>query len=119
MDIELKIDENFGRLPAEMELAVFRIVQECLTNIHRHSGSTTAAIRLSRDGDAIALEVEDNGRGMSEERLSGIKKRSGVGIAGMRERIERFAGSLEIGSAASGTRVEVRLPVAAAEPNQS
>jgi PAS domain S-box-containing protein len=111
--IQLEIEENFGRLPAGMELAVFRIVQECLTNIHRHSGSSTAAIRLARNGDTVELDVEDNGNGMSEERLSGIKKRSGVGIAGMRERIQRFAGTLDIQSGGSGTRVAVRLPATA------
>jgi PAS domain S-box-containing protein len=115
LDIRLRIDDNFGRLPAEIELAVFRIVQECLTNIHRHSGSPTAAIRLARNGDTVELEIKDSGKGMSEERLSGIKKRSGVGIAGMRERIQRFAGTMDIQSGETGTRVAVRLPVAKPE----
>ncbi|HEX4486089.1 MAG TPA: PAS domain S-box protein [Terriglobales bacterium] len=117
LQIVLNIDDNFGRLSPEIELTIFRIVQECLTNIHRHSGSKTASIRLERDAEAVALEIKDTGQGMSEEKLYGIKhkRRSGVGIAGMRERIERFAGRLDIQSDGGGTRVEVRLPVLVAE----
>ena len=111
LDIELDISDEFGRLPAEMELALFRIVQECLTNIHRHSGSKTAAIRLSRAGGDISLKVEDTGRGIPAEKLEGIQKqRSGVGITGMRERVRHFKGVMDVQSTALGTTISIILP---------
>jgi PAS domain S-box-containing protein len=111
LDIELDISDEFGRLPAEMELALFRIVQECLTNIHRHSGSKTAAIHLSRAGGDISLRVEDTGKGIPAEKLKGIQKqRSGVGITGMRERVRHFKGMLDIQSSAVGTTISIILP---------
>jgi len=83
LSTKLNISENFGRLPAEMELAVFRIVQECLTNIHRHSGSKTATIRLWREDESVSLEIQDEGRGMPAEKLAEIQRqRSGVGASG-------------------------------------
>lgn len=63
LEIDLSISENFGRLPREMELVVYRLVQECLTNIHRHSGSKNASIRLRREGQKISLEVQDKRQG--------------------------------------------------------
>jgi signal transduction histidine kinase len=113
LSIELEIPENFGRLPSEMEMAVFRILQECLTNIHRHSGSKTAAIRLSRFPNLVSLEIEDTGRGISIEKMAGIKaQRSGVGITGVRERVRQLKGTLNIRSSPLGTKVAVTLPVA-------
>jgi signal transduction histidine kinase len=114
MNIELEISERFGRLPNEMEMAVFRILQECLTNIHRHSGSNTAAIRLTRFASQVSLEIQDAGRGMPVEKLSGIKaQHSGVGITGIRERVRQLNGILNIQSSPKGTRVAVTLPVSA------
>jgi PAS domain S-box-containing protein len=111
--VDLKIAEDFGRLPEDMELAVFRVVQECLTNIHRHSGSRIALISLSRMPEAVALEIEDEGSGIPTEKLDGInKQRSGVGIAGMRERIRHFKGMMNIYSNGGGTRISVMLPIA-------
>jgi PAS domain S-box-containing protein len=110
--VDLDIDEGFGRLPSEIELAVFRIVQECFTNIHRHSGSKTASLRLSRSAEAVALEIQDEGKGMPAEKLDGIHaRRSGVGIAGMRERVRHFKGVMNIRSNDTGTRISVTLPV--------
>lgn len=111
LQIELNIAEDFGRLPHEMELAVFRIVQECLTNIHRHSGSKTATIRIARGAEGISVEVRDDGAGIAAERLANLRKqRSGVGIAGMRERVRHFEGSIDIESNGKGTKISVRLP---------
>jgi PAS domain S-box-containing protein len=111
LNIDLDISDEFGRLPAEMELALFRIVQECLTNIHRHSGSKTAAIRLSRAGGDISLKVEDTGKGIPAEKLEGIQKqRSGVGITGMRERVRHFKGVMDVRSNAGGTTISIILP---------
>jgi PAS domain S-box-containing protein len=110
--IDLNIADDFGRLPGEMELAVFRVVQECLTNIHRHSDSKTATLRLSRGTESVVLEIQDQGKGIPTEKLDGIRaRRSGVGIAGMRERVRHFKGSMNIQSNGTGTKISVRLPI--------
>ena len=104
LEISLDISEDFGRLSHEMELVIFRIVQESLTNIHRHSGSKSAMIRIDRDNERVLLEVQDKGKGMPAEKLSEIQSQgSGVGIGGMRERVRQFEGDLSIQSSASGT----------------
>jgi PAS domain S-box-containing protein len=114
--IELKLDiqSGFGRLPQEAETALFRIVQESLANIQRHSGSKTAEIHLRGDAAGIDLEVMDQGRGMGKkaiERGNGSGTRLGVGILGMRERMTQLGGKLEIESSSSGTTVRVSIPV--------
>jgi two-component system, NarL family, sensor kinase len=110
--INLDISEDFGRIPGEMELMIFRLVQECLTNIHRHSGSNTAFIRISRDAEAIRVEIGDEGKGFAPEKLAAIQSGgSGVGIRGMRERLRQFHGQLNIDSDRSGTRISVTIPV--------
>jgi two-component system NarL family sensor kinase len=112
LQIRLEISEEFGRLPVKMETALFRIVQECLTNIHRHSGSNTATIRLSRRADSVLLELQDDGRGISSEKLAGIRaQRSGVGFAGMRERVRHLKGVIDVQSNSCGTNVSVTLPM--------
>jgi len=116
LSVDLKVAENFGRLPEDMELAVFRVVQECLTNIHRHSGSKTATIQLSRNAERMALEIKDPGKGIPSEKLDGIHgQRSGVGIAGMRERVRHFKGVMNIQSDRAGTKISVMLPIPSAE----
>ena len=116
LDIRLKVPQDFGRLPREMELVVFRLVQECITNVHRHSGSKSAVVRLSRAKDKVTVEVQDRGRGISAERLGEIQSRNaGVGIRGMRERVRQFDGEMNIETNESGTRVFVTLPAPKAE----
>lgn len=116
LKIELSSPENFGRLPADLELAVFRIIQEDLTNIHRHSGSQTANIRLGRENGTLLLEIEDQGKGISAEKLASIRaERAGVGIAGMRERIRHLHGNMDIRSNGTGATISVALPVPSAE----
>jgi PAS domain S-box-containing protein len=111
--ISLSVSEEIGRLPGDMELAIFRVVQECLTNIHRHSGSKTASIRLARDSDAVVVEVQDAGRGISAQKLAEFESGgSGVGIGGMRERVRQLGGSMKIDSDGSGTRISLTIPVA-------
>ena len=111
LSIELNISENFERLAPEMELAIFRLVQECLTNIHRHSGSKTAVIRLARDSDKIYAEVQDHGKGMSQERFAEVQSQGvGVGIRGMRERVRQSEGELTVDSNASGTKITAIFP---------
>ena len=104
LKIELAIAEDFGRLPLEVETAIFRIVQECLTNVHRHSGSKTARVELLRQGDEICVQVADRGKGMRNHDASG------VGLRGMRERVSQLGGNLDVHSNSEGTRITVRLP---------
>jgi PAS domain S-box-containing protein len=112
LDIELSVPENFGRLPADLELTIFRIVQEGLTNIHRHSGSKTATIRLSRSADSVLLKIEDHGKGISPEKLAAIRaQRTGVGITGMRERVRHLKGAMDIQSNGTGATISVTFPV--------
>jgi PAS domain S-box-containing protein len=112
IDIHLDMPEDFGRLPRDMELVMFRLVQESMTNIHRHSGSTTAEIRIARASGAVTIEVQDRGKGMSAEELRKIREGgSGVGIRGMRERLRQFRGDLRIESDGSGTQVLVKIPI--------
>ncbi len=111
LNIDLKIPENFERLSPEMELVIFRLVQECLTNIHRHSGSKTALIRVVREADKIHVEVQDHGTGMSQERFAEVQSQgTGVGIRGMRERVRQVHGELTIESNALGTRIFATFP---------
>jgi len=110
--IELDIAEDFRRLPADMELAIFRVVQEGLTNVLRHSGSKSAEIRIGRGDERVCIEVQDRGKGMSPERLSEIQSRgSGMGVRGMRERVRQFQGNMKIESSRTGTHILVTLPI--------
>ena len=102
---ELVMSEGFGRLSADLETSIFRIVQECLTNIHRHSESKTAKVQVLRLGDELRVEVGDQGKGM------GVECASGVGLSGMRERVGQFGGKLEIQSNETGTSVIARIPL--------
>jgi PAS domain S-box-containing protein len=112
LQIDLQMSQEFGRLPHDMELVVFRLIQECLTNIHRHSGSKLASIRIARESDQVAVEVRDQGAGMTPDRLAQIQSgASGVGIRGMRERLRQFKGELKIASDSGGTRILVTIPV--------
>src|SRR3984885_9122523 len=114
LSVEVNITDDLGRLAPEIELAIFRLVQECLTNIHRHSESKTAVIRIARDSDKIYAEVQDHGKGIPPERLAGIQSQGvGVGIRGMRERVRQSHGDLTIDSNALGTKVTAVFP---AEP---
>ncbi len=112
LKIELSISEDFGRLPCEVEMAVFRIVQECLTNIHRHSGSKKATIRLVHKSETVSLDIQDEGKGIPAEKLVSIQgQNAGVGIAGIRERVRHLRGTVNIQSNPLGTTISVTLPV--------
>ena len=111
LSIELQIPDQLGRFAPDVELAIFRLVQECLTNIHRHSGSKTAVIRIANAPDQICVEVQDHGKGISQERLAEIQSRGvGVGIRGMQERIRQSHGQLTIDSNVLGTTITAVFP---------
>jgi signal transduction histidine kinase len=110
--IDLQLPEMLERLPLDTETVLFRVVQEALTNIHRHAASKTACIRLQRHGQILVLEVEDRGRGIPDALLRHITSGAGgVGIASMSERIDQLGGRLEVASSAEGTTVRIWLPL--------
>ena len=106
---------DLERLSRNLEIAIFRVVQECLTNIHRHSESATASILLYTSSGTVILEVRDEGKGIAPEMLSKIASAgtSGVGLRGMRERVKDFGGELEIASPGNGTEIRIVLPISA------
>jgi two-component system sensor histidine kinase UhpB len=88
-------------------LAIFRFVQECLTNTHRHSGSKGARITVGRKGENIYVEVQDHGKGMSRERLAEVQSHGmGVGLTGMRERVRQLHGEFSIESNSLGPALQ-------------
>ncbi len=119
LKITVNIPDDLGRFGSEMELMMFRLVQECLTNIHRHSGGDQADITVWSDGVHVGLEIRDNGKGIPPEKLASIQSQGGgVGIRGMRERIHPFQGTMEIESDHSGTQISFRLPIHKAEATE-
>jgi signal transduction histidine kinase len=108
IQVELDISSDIRRLAPESETALFRIVQECLTNIHRHSASNTATVCLARSQSHISLEVKDAGSGMH------CHVTPGVDIASMRERAQQLGGSLEIVSQNGGTKIKAFIPLSSA-----
>jgi signal transduction histidine kinase len=114
ISVEVDLPTDFRRLPMEVENALFRIVQECLTNVQRHSGSPTARIQLLRKPRWVALEVKDQGRGMPVGILNGHDAPAslGVGLLGMRERVRQLGGQLRIESSGKGATVQVEINLA-------
>jgi signal transduction histidine kinase len=108
IQVRLCIPDNFPRLGSEMEMTLFRIVQEGLANVHRHSGSASALIALDIHGGSARLVLEDSGRGLTPMEKGFV--RLGVGISGMRERASQLGGALEIRNLAAGTQLFVTLP---------
>ena len=114
IEVELEISPRLGRLKPHVELALFRVFQESLTNIQRHSGSLQAKIRVQRDSGKVTLEIGDKGSGISGtvRRASGkVPFGLGVGIPSMHERVTLLGGQLDIESSSSGTTVRVTIPV--------
>lgn len=121
--VDLEVSPSLERLPREKELAIFRVLQESLANVHRHSGSKTVSIRLTQLRGEIRLEVQDAGRGLElkTDPASGEKAPSklGVGVAGMRERLRQLGGRLEFESGHPGTTVRATLPLDQSGSEQS
>lgn len=110
-----EVDPEFRRITPEAELALFRILQESLTNVHRHSGSASASVKLSQlDGEAV-LEISDSGKGISPKLLQEFGEdwagSLGVGLRGMNARVSQLGGKLEVESTGKGTVVKARVPV--------
>jgi signal transduction histidine kinase len=112
IQVQLEISPQFGRLERDTELTLFRVVQESLTNVQRHSGSLQAKIRMGRDPGKITMEISDSGTGIPGNRRNRKSPLGlGVGIASMQERVKLIGGRLEIDSSCSGTMVRVTVPV--------
>ncbi len=113
--VHLEMPSGFERQPCDLETAVFRIVQECLTNVHRHSESPTADIRICQFAGGLALEVKDAGQGIPAETLARISSVGlpGVGLRGMRERAIALGGGFEVFSEGKGTTIKVFIPLQA------
>jgi signal transduction histidine kinase len=109
IQVALDLSPDLGRLDRDVETAVFRIVQECLSNVQRHSQSPTAAVQIDRLDDTVTVEVEDEGRGMPAQPPRG--RGSGVGIQAMRGRVRQLGGQFEIESGSKGTIVRISLPL--------
>ncbi len=113
--VRVEAPADFGRLPQGAEVALFRIVQESLSNVLRHAGSPTATVRLARSARLASVEVRDAGRGIPPTRLAAIlagRGALGVGIAGMQERLRQLGGDLGVESGPAGTTIRATLPVA-------
>lgn len=106
--ITVDVAKDLGRLEGNREIVIFRIIQEGLANVHRHSGSATANIKLRYSGQNVILEITDQGRGLQLD--SEGKAKYGVGIKSMQERLRPFRGTLEVTSSASGTKLTAILP---------
>lgn len=113
ISVNLDTPENLDRLPDGVELAMFRVLQEALTNVHRHSEATAANVSIREDAGQVILEIKDNGRGIPENLLALFHSgaATGVGLAGIRERAWELGGKLHIESSNRGTLVRVSIPV--------
>jgi signal transduction histidine kinase len=112
----LQVPAEFDRLPGEMEITIFRIIQECLTNIHRHSQSSTAEIVISKTRDSVKVKIADAGTGIPSDRYRKGDVMKGVGMMGIQERLRQFSGSFDITSSDKGTVVAVGFPLRQNEP---
>jgi PAS domain S-box-containing protein len=116
--VSLDLPSDLPRLPESIEIALFRILQESLTNVHRHSRATAAEIKVEADAEQVSIEIRDHGRGMPAyilQQIEGDGTKLGVGLAGMRERIHELGGSFEVVSDGQGTTVRATVPLGARE----
>jgi signal transduction histidine kinase len=114
IQVQVDLPAAMGRLQGDLETTLFRIIQECLTNILKHSGSQTASVRIVFTENEVTLEISDQGKGMPAEIVqnrSNAVSNVGIGIMGMRERVRQLHGRLEITSGAWGTKVRATLPL--------
>ena len=112
--VKMELPEVPSRYPPSVELALFRVLQESLTNVHRHSGCSAVTVRLESNEKELNLRVKDNGRGIPEHRIRRFSEHGtgfGVGMVGMHERVREIGGQLTISSDSSGTTVAVTVPL--------
>jgi two-component system NarL family sensor kinase len=112
--VELEVPDALSRFPNDLETAIFRVVQQSLSNIHRHSGSRSAVVSLSSNADAVSVKISDKGQGIAAKTVKGFNSGNillGVGVAGMRERIRNLGGSFLVQSDESGTTVSASIPL--------
>jgi len=114
IEVQLEMPPEMERLPRDMELTIFRVIQESLTNVHRHSHSRTAEVKLKTDADRVFLEITDQGAGFPPSSRPGTRNGRtvlyGIGIRGMKERVQQFGGELIVKSDPSGTSLRALLP---------
>ncbi len=113
ISVSLRLPNQMKRLPQGLEITIFRIAQECLTNVYRHSGSATASLELRcLLGGGISMVISDRGRGIPSQKVRQIAGRScsGVGLRGIEERARLYGGYVEILSGRSGTAVRIVVP---------
>jgi signal transduction histidine kinase len=109
--VKLELDPSLARLPRDIEIALFRIVQESLTNIHRYAHTQTATVRIIQDSENVRVEIQDQGQGIPNfTSLTDATFKMGVGIQGMRERVRQLKGRFELQSGKAGTTVTATLP---------
>ena len=122
IEVNIELPSKLDRLPRDVETALFRALQEGLTNVHRHSGASAVDIRLRLETGRVHLEITDNGRGIAEGKLTHLTDsngEAGIGLAGMRERVRNLRGSLDIRSDTRGTRLIVSIPIVPRAPVDS
>ena len=112
IQVRLDAPSDMDRLPAEVELGLFRILQEGLTNVHRHSGASAADVLIRQEAGQVILEVKDNGRGIGQETLSLTGAGMGVGLSGMRERARDLGGWMKVEASSDGTSLQIAIPLA-------
>lgn len=117
IEVDLHIENDLGRLPQEIETALFRVLQESLTNVHRHSGSKKVDVKIRRDGRGASVAIRDYGCGFSARQLEDVRKgrSGGVGLTGLRERIAVLGGLFEVVSMEPGASIKVTLPLTRGE----
>lgn len=114
LKVNVDLATEHERLPMRMEVALFRVLQESLTNVHRHSGASQVSVCFQRRSETVILEVSDSGCGIPAERLFRLRQgnaETGVGMAGMRERLKELNGTLEIESDGRGTSIRATVPL--------
>ena len=110
LTVFLEIDPDLGRLPQDLEMAVFRIIQEALTNIHRHARTSEAFVRIYLELTSLRVEIEDRGQGIANF-TSLDRQRIGIGLTGMQERVRNLLGQFEVRSGKKGTIVKATFPM--------
>jgi signal transduction histidine kinase len=119
IEVQLELPDEQPRFTESMDLTLFRVLQECLTNILRHSGSKKAEVRIEIGGQEVVLSVRDYGKGMSRDQIDKFMTSGtdvGVGLGGMRERVRNLGGKIELQTPGIGTTVKVTLPIVMATP---